>query len=150
MQTGYFFVYGTLRRGFANFRRLASDALSIEPAETTGLLYHLPQGYPAMLDAAEGKVLGEVMTFPQPEATLDKFDKLEGYKPGSQHSHYLRIIKQARIIPTGRRVRAWGYIYPPERLAWGKRGGIHIPHGDWARFVMESTTREGRRYGKTG
>ena len=142
MQTEYFFVYGTLRRGFANFQRLASDVSSIEPAKTSGLLYHLPQGYPAMFDVAEGKVLGEVMTFPNPEVTLAKFDRLEGYSPTSQYSHYLRIIKQVRIISSNRLVRAWCYIYPQERLSWVKHHGIYITHGDWSRFIAEKGGRE--------
>lgn len=52
------FVYGTLMRGQANHARYCTDALTIEPAVATGRLYHLPTGFPAMVEADEGGCLG--------------------------------------------------------------------------------------------
>jgi len=42
------FVYGTLKKGFWNFDRFCTRAISIEPATTWGRLYHLPAGFPAL------------------------------------------------------------------------------------------------------
>ena len=57
------FCYGTLMRGQINHARYCADALTIEPAVTTGRLYHLPMGYPAMIEADDGQVFGQAMTF---------------------------------------------------------------------------------------
>ena len=50
------FVYGTLKRGFWNFDRFCTRAVSIEPATTWGRLYQLPAGFPA-LEVPESSIL---------------------------------------------------------------------------------------------
>ncbi len=50
------FVYGTLKKGFWNFDRFCTRAISIEPATTWGRLYHLPAGFPA-LEVPEDSIL---------------------------------------------------------------------------------------------
>ncbi len=50
------FVYGTLKKGFWNFDRFCTWAVSIEPATTWGRLYQLPAGFPA-LEVPESSVL---------------------------------------------------------------------------------------------
>lgn len=116
MDVSFIFVYGTLRRGFQNHDRYCGDALTIEPAVTTGRLYHLPQGFPAMFDAPDGQVFGEVMTFPDIKKTLERLDRLEGYCPGDGQSHYIRIKKIVTILNGGKVVPAWVYVYPKNRL----------------------------------
>ena len=56
------FVYGTLLRSERNHARFCGDALTIEPASTTGRLYDLHAGFPAMVQAADGTVHGEGKT----------------------------------------------------------------------------------------
>jgi gamma-glutamylcyclotransferase (GGCT)/AIG2-like uncharacterized protein YtfP len=43
------FVYGTLKRGFGNHRRLCRGLVRAEAAEIRGRLYDLPAGYPALV-----------------------------------------------------------------------------------------------------
>ena len=43
------FVYGTLKRGFENHRKLCQGVRSVEAAEIRGKLYVLPAGYPALV-----------------------------------------------------------------------------------------------------
>lgn len=50
------FVYGTLKKGFWNFDRFCTRAVSIEPATTWGRLYQLPAGFPA-LEVPESSIL---------------------------------------------------------------------------------------------
>jgi gamma-glutamylcyclotransferase (GGCT)/AIG2-like uncharacterized protein YtfP len=100
----------------SNHDRYCRDALTIEPAVTTGRLYHLPYGFPAMFDAPDGEVFGEVMTFPDIVKTLERLDHLEGYRPGDTRSHYIRIEKPVTILNSGRVVPAWVYVYPKDRL----------------------------------
>jgi len=110
------FVYGTLKEGMANHDRFCGDALTIEPAFTNGRLYHLPYGFPAMFDAPDGQVFGEVMTFPDIKKTLERLDSLEGYRPGDNQNHYIRVGKAVTILNSRKTVRAWVYVYPKSRL----------------------------------
>ena len=43
------FVYGTLKRGFENHRKLCQGVRSVEEAAIRGKLYALPAGYPALV-----------------------------------------------------------------------------------------------------
>jgi len=123
--------------GFWNHDRYCRDALTIEPAVTTGWLYHLPYGFPAMFDAPDGQVFGEVMTFPDIEKTLEALDNLEGYHPAGR-CHYLRITKQITLLGDGRTVSAWVYMYPEIRLREIQRIGTFIHHGCWRSFIKLS------------
>lgn len=51
------------QKGFWNFDRFCSRAISIEPATTWGRLYHLPAGFPA-LEVPESSVLATGTTEP--------------------------------------------------------------------------------------
>lgn len=124
----HIFVYGTLKRGMGNHDRFCSDALTIEPAVTTGRLYHLPYGFPAMFDAPDGQVFGEVMTFPDIAKTLERLDLLEGYRPGDAGSHYIRIEKSVIDTNNGERSPAWVYVYPKDRM---RPCFTQIPLGHW-------------------
>ena len=57
------FVYGTLKRGFCNYDRFCTQAISIEPAKTWGRLYHLPAGFPA-LEVPDSSILAIGTTDP--------------------------------------------------------------------------------------
>ncbi|HOC94199.1 MAG TPA: gamma-glutamylcyclotransferase [bacterium] len=127
----HIFVYGTLMRGMSNHNRFSGDALTIEPAVTTGRLYHLPYGFPAMFDAPDGQVFGEVMTFPDFQETLNRLDYLEGYRP-SGTSHYVRVSKSVTILSKREITTAWVYIYPKSRLEDIRRvGGKLVRDGRW-------------------
>jgi len=116
-----------------NHERFCGDALTIEPAVTTGRLYHLPYGFPAMFDAPDGQVFGEVMTFPDIRETLKRMDFLEGYRP-SGTSHYDRISKTVTILSKCKIVSAWIYIYPENRLEDVRRVGALVRDGRWNSF----------------
>lgn len=139
MEIRYVLCYGTLMEGHPHHARFCGDALSIEPAVTTGRLYHLPYGYPAMFDAQNGQVFGEVMAFPDIEETLRALDYLEGYHPGG-HSHYLRIKKPVTILSNMRSVTAWVYVYPENRLEEIECAGEFIPGGCWRTFIKSLRT----------
>jgi len=121
------FVYGTLKQGQRNHDHFCGDAHTIEPAVTTGRLYDTPYGFPAMFDAPDGKVFGEVMTFPDIEKTLGLLDRLEGYRQSGE-SHYVRIEKCVAIFGNSKVVHAWVYVYPKHRL---RLGFIPVPSGCW-------------------
>jgi len=128
------FVYGTLKQGMSNHGRFCGDALTIEPAATTGRLFHLPYGFPAMFDAPDGQVFGEVMTFPDIEKTIEAMDYLEGYRPTGR-CHYLRIAKQVTIRSKNKTVLAWVYVYPQDRLEEIMRIGEVVSGGCWRKHI---------------
>ena len=124
----HLFVYGTLMRGQANHDRYCADALTIEPAVTTGRLYHLPMGYPAMIEAENGQVFGEAMTFPDLAAKLAILDILEGYRPDDpEHSLYLRRIRPVSLLKSGLTVPAYCYLWRGECPF----GSVLVATGRW-------------------
>jgi gamma-glutamylcyclotransferase (GGCT)/AIG2-like uncharacterized protein YtfP len=68
------FVYGTLKRGFGNHRRLCQGLVSAEPAEIRGKLYGLPVGYPALV-IPEASILALGTAEPRADVALQsQFD----------------------------------------------------------------------------
>ena len=124
----FVFVYGTLLEGASNHARFCSDALTIEPAITTGRLYHLPQGYPAMIEADDAQVHGEAITFPDLPAKLSALDILEGYRPDDpEHSLYLRRVRPVTLCNSRLTVPAYCYIWRGQLPA----GSQLVPSGRW-------------------
>ena len=124
----HLFVYGTLLRGGANHARFCADALTIEPASTPGRLYHLPAGFPAMVEDADGTVYGEAMTFSDLDAALARIDVLEGCRPDRpEHSLYLRRVQPVTLLCSGEIVPAYCYVWRgclPE-------SAVFLPSGRW-------------------
>ena len=120
--------YGTLMEGERNHRRYCGHALTIEPAVIAGKLYHLPVGFPAMVEADDGEVFGEAMTFPDLDATLREIDRLEGFRPDdADGSLYLRVVRPVRLLRSGGTVPAYCYL-------WNRpvpHGAALIPGGRW-------------------
>jgi gamma-glutamylcyclotransferase (GGCT)/AIG2-like uncharacterized protein YtfP len=122
------FVYGTLVVGGSLHEKWCGDRLTVEAASTTGLLYDLPYGFPALVEGGAGPVYGQAMTFPDLQATLDRLDLLEGYSPGNpQGSFYIRRVRPVTLLDSKRRVRAHCYVWRG-RLPDGAR---HLPYGVW-------------------
>ena len=126
-----FFVYGTLRRGQGNYRRLLAGRTTVEaPASLPGhALYG--QGLPFVVEAeASVAVVGDLM-WVAPDAygeVLADLDRLEGYRPGKR-SFYVRTAVTVRH-GDGVEVTAWVYLAGPEtarRLSDDDR----IAGGDW-------------------
>jgi gamma-glutamylcyclotransferase (GGCT)/AIG2-like uncharacterized protein YtfP len=68
------FVYGTLKRGFGNHRRLCQGLVSAEPAQIRGKLYDLPAGYPALV-IPEASILALGTAQPRADVALQsQFD----------------------------------------------------------------------------
>ena len=121
-------VYGTLLRGEANHARFCADAVTIEPASTRGRLYHLPAGFPAMVEDAEGTVYGEAMTFADLQAALARIDLLEGYRPEHpERSLYLRCVQPVTLLRSSLTVPGHCYIWRGPLPA----GAVLLPSGRW-------------------
>lgn len=125
------FVYGTLMKNFRNYKRYLEGRISrITPGKTYGLLYHLPEGYPALLEGNE-IVEGEIIE-PVDKKLLKALDRLEDYVEGRSSNLYERKIREI-LTEDGEKVTCWIYIYTDERYA--KENGILIPDGNWRKFM---------------
>jgi len=118
----------------SNHDRFCGDAVTIEPAVTTGRLYHLPYGFPAMFDASDGRVIGEVMSFQDIEDTLRRLERLEGYRPEGE-CHYLRIQKSATLLSENIKIPVWVYVYPHSRLSEIPSDLKPIVNGCWRTYT---------------
>lgn len=146
------FFYGTLKRGESNHVYCRDGQMTAE-ARVEGLLYDLPQGYPALVvpeasvlavgtdqplgDARAGNTLdrpglpepgpptvhGELYTFNDPEDRLPSLDDLEDFLPGDPSSPYRRVLLPVRL-DSGRVTAAWAYA---AKLPYGR----HLPEGRW-------------------
>ena len=146
------FFYGTLKQGGSNHRYCESGAMTSE-AWVEGLLYDLPEGYPALV-VPEGSILavgtasyaadaratgaftpqnlkepggpavyGELYTFDDPEERLPILDRLEDFDPADPSSPYRRVLVPVRT-DAGSLTPAWAY-------AVRGAGGTHLPSGRW-------------------
>jgi len=146
------FVYGTLKRG-GRYHAYCMGGLMTAEARVEGLLYDLPEGYPAIVvpeatvlavgtddpeaDARHSQgltrrelrepgpptVYGELYTFEDPEERLPALDALEEFLPQDPASPYRRVL--VPVLPCGGDVTpAWTYA------ALGPRG-THLPGGRW-------------------
>lgn len=146
------FFYGTLKRG-GRYHAYCRGGRMTAKARIQGLLYDLPQGYPAIIvpeetvlavgtddplaDArrANGLTLsdlgepvtpavhGELYTFDDPEERLPRLDVLEDFSPDDPSSPYRRVL--VPVHPDGGDVTlAWAYATRHPR-------GTHLPGGRW-------------------
>jgi gamma-glutamylcyclotransferase (GGCT)/AIG2-like uncharacterized protein YtfP len=65
------FVYGTLKRGFGNHRRLCQGLVCAEAAAIRGKLYDLPAGYPALV-IPEASILAQGTEQPRADVALQR------------------------------------------------------------------------------
>ena len=118
--TTHLFVYGTLRADGGHGHLLGGRRRVA--ATTTGALWHLPAGYPALDVHGTGTVHGELVSGVD-DALLDLLDHYEGVAEGL----FRRTLHPVRAGRT--RVDAWMYAMDhPDR-----RGGRPVPDGRWTR-----------------
>lgn len=131
-----FFVYGTLMRGQRYHREYAGTATSAVPATATGTLYHLHAGYPVLVDTPGGRVVGQILAFPDPAAALERMDELEGYDPAHPNAGvYARVVREATPAGASRALACWTYVVPLDRFEHLRAQAVRVPGGDWAAFL---------------
>lgn len=127
------FVYGTLMKGYRNYKKYFEKAnvIDIRKVYTKGVLYHLnKKDCPALVEG-DGKVWGQLIEFNDDEdiTFLKELDDMEKYFENSDEIMYER--KEVNVFTeSGDREKAYAYIfintknmdrYEPE----------HIVAGDW-------------------
>ena len=97
------FVYGTLMKGFYHYEKaLVGQEVSLVPARTRGLVWHMSnRGYPA-IKAGDGWVYGELVELKDFAAVIDIMDDIEGYYgPEDPRNEYARILSPVENLETG-------------------------------------------------
>jgi len=111
------FAYGTLMRGYARHRVLASAATFVGAGRVRGRLLDLGR-YPGLVDGA-GNVRGEIYRLDDPEL-LAVLDREEGYNFDRRRATI--------TLASGRRARAWVYRYRGHQ-----ENAVVIPDGNYRR-----------------
>lgn len=131
------FVYGTLMHGFHNHAAyLAAYPMTRDVGTVMGQLFHLPEGYPALVQG-DGQVKGELMTLHGTEQEFSEviasLDDLEGYR-GENGSDNLYVRQIVSVTTAHGAQDAFCYYYADcERAA---RAGTLISSGDWRAFMQ--------------
>jgi gamma-glutamylcyclotransferase (GGCT)/AIG2-like uncharacterized protein YtfP len=124
------FVYGTLRRGFANepAAPLHRSGQFLGRGKVRGRLY-LIANYPGLVPAADGDrwVHGELYHLDSPETILDKLDKYEGCGPADPHPHQYRRETVPVLLDSGEWIDAITYVY-----VLPVHGKQEIPSGEFS------------------
>jgi gamma-glutamylcyclotransferase (GGCT)/AIG2-like uncharacterized protein YtfP len=127
------FVYGTLMRGSSNYDKyLAPWVKAVLPACIKGELYHLPEGYPALLEGG-GTVRGELIAVPYLGRIIGNIDVLEDYYGPEGDNVYRREVMPVELMETRNMVDAFVYIFCDRTYALEK--GIYVDHGSWKLFM---------------
>lgn len=118
------FVYGTLRSGQTARSLIGDHVTASEPAELTGSMYAMPEGYPAVIPGGELTVRGELVTLRDLAPAFLLLDAYEG-------DGYRRVLARVRL---GDGSEPWAWVYSLANPADAERGEL-IEHGDWARYL---------------
>lgn len=148
------FVYGTLKRGFANHRRFCARAARIRRAAIVGTLYQLPVGYPAVKIPPRSILLesgGDPVQDAGRQRLRGRIRQADTAASETVHGEWIRLPEPARTLPAvdaleGLRadghgeyrralVPAWTDAGPrPLWVYWMPRlpaGARHLPGGIW-------------------
>jgi gamma-glutamylcyclotransferase (GGCT)/AIG2-like uncharacterized protein YtfP len=132
------FVYGTLRKGYANHRIISDYVKRITPATIRGWMFNLGP-YPAVVQG-DGYVEGELIEFKEAEfeKAFQVMDRLEGFStPGSLYNHYERITTEA-ITRDKRKEECFVYIYSNDHKSELLQNDSIIYSGDWSQKDQET------------
>lgn len=124
------FVYGSLMKNLWNYDKVLKNRIRrVEKGSIRGTLYHLPEGYPAVIEG-DTPVYGEVCTLSN-RRLIKSLDLLEGYMGPGENNLYERQ-KMSVTLEDGTQTECWSYIYVNEKYA--KKKGTLVTHGDWRKY----------------
>lgn len=134
----WYFVYGTLLQGMSNRHLIEAEILRGYPALITGTLYHLPCGYPMLIEKDGGTTRGEVLQFTKTSPVTAVLDRLEDFiAPGHPDNLYERVEREVVVPELDQKIRARVYVCPAHREKYIRKIGIPVPGGDWRKFVVD-------------
>ena len=123
-----FFVYGTLRPGHGNHRRLLDGRTTSEIPATVQDIALYGHGVPFAVRQTRAVTTGALIAITPNSyrSTVSDLDTLEGYRPG-RHSLYVR--KTITAVTAEGHTKAWIYLAgdPDEAIQLGDP----VPGNDW-------------------
>lgn len=104
------FVYGTLKRGFGNYKRLLGGRSEyIGKAHIKGRMFSVNMAFPAYIEEGENMIEGELFVID--EGLLGGLDMLEGYVEDNEEiSMYIRRERKV-VTEYGAVLKTWVYIW---------------------------------------
>lgn len=135
------FVYGTLRRGQANYFLLRGYTLKEIPASVTGMALYSLHKFPMIVEAEpESIVYGDLIVIHPGvySRILADLDRLEGYDPATDSGLYRRIKRRIMLNPSA---EAWAWLYLGNLETHSHLLPELIPDGDWAQFQRNRARR---------
>jgi gamma-glutamylcyclotransferase (GGCT)/AIG2-like uncharacterized protein YtfP len=140
----HLFVYGTLKPEQQRWASLVAMAehqnvkLNPRAGYARGMLYSLPQEFPAMTKALdkESIVKGYVVNLDGDPALVQALNEIEGFVPFGKHNWYTPV-KFEVWLETGELLEdCWAYTFSRERIAESLKGQEHmkparIESGNW-------------------
>jgi gamma-glutamylcyclotransferase (GGCT)/AIG2-like uncharacterized protein YtfP len=129
------FVYGTLRNGLSNYKRLLTSRTSVEtPGILRGYSMYTNGGFPMIVEAAESDLVsGEVMWIRSGDYSrvIADLDRLEGFRSvGDARNLYNRETVEVDTVAGV--FRCYAYIWNMDVT-----GLVPVPHGDYKAFLKE-------------
>lgn len=132
----WIFVYDTLMRGMPNHHLLQEHMVQCLKATIKGKLYHLPKGYPIIIEGGYWNVHGEAIKIHENSSLLGMLDELEGYfGPGNPDNKYERVEKEVHLPDMAWKVSAIVYVCPEEKRNEIIKTGLLVNGGDWRKFI---------------
>lgn len=140
------FVYGTLRPGQKYHHLIERYVAKAEAAYVPGRLYHLEEGYPALVLAdhlpqleKSGMVRGDLLGIAEWDKALPILDELEDYYgPGDPRNLYERQIISVRTADDNT-VTSTVYVFSADKERWLNQNAIPVPEGDWVRWKLKKS-----------
>ncbi|BCJ86776.1 gamma-glutamylcyclotransferase family protein [Effusibacillus dendaii] len=140
------FVYGTLRPGQRYHKLIEAYVKHSVSATLSGRLYHLPEGYPALVLASDqshgkrnGPVRGELLYFSEIAQVLPILDELEDYYSPNDPRNLYERVNVSVVTVRGHSASCMVYLFTPDKLPELERRAVHIPNGDWVQWITANS-----------
>lgn len=136
MYLNYLFVYGTLLPGLENHTRFVEQHHpQVFEAKAKGTMYYIPgDHYPVVIEGTND-IKGILFQFKNLSVVLPELDEIEKFTGVESQSHLIRVVKDVENLETGETVKAYMFMWPPERISALQKQGQVIEDGDWKNFL---------------
>jgi len=139
-----YFVYGTLRPGGRYWSQIERHIEAYAPGILRGFaLYHLPEGYPGIVESADDTIFGDVLFVRDgvEEEVQRILEDIEGClrTPPLFETAYVEV---QQLATRQRTIHALTHIYSPRRQAHLEENGEFVISGDWREF--KNTQEDGK------
>lgn len=131
MEVNSIFVYGTLKKGFSNYKIIKDIYKECYKAEAKGKIFDYRDTFPAMI-LGNGIVKGELYVFNDLSKIMPKIDYIEGYEgEENENNLYDRIIIDVYLPEVDKIVKSYVYVFRDIQEIYCEEGFTFIESGEW-------------------